>query len=296
MNIEKFYIDFENEYRGHADLIKDRLKIYFPFIKPLKKCIDAPQLLDLGCGRGEWLEITQDLGFKAIGVDSNPDMFTLCRQKKLNVSCNDVLTYLNTQPDNTYAVVSAFHLVEHLPFDTLYQLISASLRVLVPGGLLILETPNPENLVVGSSSFYLDPTHIKPIPPNLLRFITAHNGFLQNKVIRCQETPNLLNHQDLESINLFTGVSPDYSVIAQKKADEAMTEQFDEVFSKSYGIQLSDITRCYDEKIERIKKIAEEAQHTTQVLLNNNTWKLPSPLRWLKNVIKKYNKKETGQY
>ena len=88
---------------------------------------------------------------------------------------------------DSLTVVSAFHVVEHIPFETLRQLVDEAYRVLKPGGLLILETPNSENLVVGTSSFYLDPTHQRPLPAQLLTFVVEYAGFERVKTLYLQE-------------------------------------------------------------------------------------------------------------
>ena len=128
--------------------------------------------LDIGCGRGEWLELLKDNGISAQGVDLDEGMLKLCRINNLDVFKDDGIEFLKKQLDESLIIVSAFHVVEHIPFATLQFFISEALRVLKPGGVLIMETPNPENIKVATENFYLDPTHIKPIPSKLLSFFT----------------------------------------------------------------------------------------------------------------------------
>ena len=185
--IDGFYRAFEDRYRGSRHLIKDRLRVYLPFIEQLKACYPDTPALDLGCGRGEWLELLQENGFKPTGVDVDDGMLEACRELGLSVEHCDALEALKNLADESQIVVSGFHIAEHLPFDILQTLVKETLRVLKPGGLLILETPNPENLTVGTSSFYFDPSHLRPIPPPLLAFLPEYYGFKNVKTIRLQE-------------------------------------------------------------------------------------------------------------
>lgn len=160
-----FYRTFEEKFRGPRELVKSRLRVYLPFLRPLRGSFSTALAVDLGCGRGEWLELLYEQGFEAEGVDLDDGMLAACRDLGLKVQTGDALGYLTALPDDSQAIVSGFHLVEHIPFQVLLQLVAEALRVLKPGGLLILETPNPENIIVGATNFYIDPTHHRPIPP-----------------------------------------------------------------------------------------------------------------------------------
>ena len=188
--MDPFYRAFEERHRGSRELIKSRLEVYLPFVEPLKTLYKAPEILDLGCGRGEWLELMQHNGFQAKGVDLDEGMLSACRELNLNVCQADALDYLRGLTANRLSVVSAFHVVEHISFEALRQLVDEAYRVLKPGGLLILETPNSENLVVGTSGFYLDPTHQRPLPAQLLAFVVEYAGFARVKTLYLQEPPD----------------------------------------------------------------------------------------------------------
>lgn len=241
-----FYRAFEDRYRGARDVIKQRLRAYTPFLAPLAAQWPGAAALDLGCGRGEWLELLGEHGFAATGVDLDDGMLAACRERGLAVETADALSALRARPDASLALVSAFHLVEHLPFDVVQALIGEALRALRPGGLLILETPNPENLVVGASSFYLDPSHVRPLPPDLLAFAAEHAGYARRKVVRLQEQPQLHTNAPLGLINVLEGPSPDYGVVAQKAGPAPVLAPFDAAFEAEYGIALATLALRYE--------------------------------------------------
>lgn len=244
-------------------MIKSRLRAYEPFLTPLLGLQKPAKSIDLGCGRGEWLELTSGLGFDSRGVDLDDGMLLACRELGLNAAHGDALEALRELSDESIALVSAFHVVEHLPFDAVRQLVKEAYRVLTPGGILILETPNPENLVVGATNFYLDPTHIRPIPPLLLSFTTEHAGFLQNKVVRLQDAPEL-KMRKVALFDVLEGVSPDYGVVAQKEAPPEVLELFNPAFTGDYGVSLDYLARRYDHqadaRAERADARAEKAE------------------------------------
>ncbi|GGF75176.1 hypothetical protein GCM10011332_31500 [Terasakiella brassicae] len=261
---DNFYKALEDHFRGSRDLIKSRLDVYMPFIEPLKEVYPNSTILDLGCGRGEWLELMNEHGFIAQGVDANVDMLLECQKHNLSVTQDDVISFLKKQQSESIALVSAFHLVEHIAFDDLLLLIEEAKRVLLPGGLLIMETPNPENIVVGSSHFYLDPTHQRPIPQLLLSFTTVYSQYYRNKVVRLQEFYD--DHADKSDISLYdvlVGVSHDYSVIAQKQGTEEVLQLSDSIFNAKHGHTLKEIAMAYNEG-HNMKWIKEEYQKSTE--------------------------------
>jgi len=173
---DALYIDFEEQFRGARETIKKRQAYYLPMVKKILQKIEAP-LLDIGCGRGEWLELLKENGIEAKGIDLNSMMIQEALQYKLDVENIDVLEYLKSLNSNSLSVVTAFHIVEHLSLEVLIEMLDEIYRVLKKGGMVILETPNPENVIVGSCSFYTDPTHKNPIPPVTLEFFVKHRGF-----------------------------------------------------------------------------------------------------------------------
>jgi O-antigen chain-terminating methyltransferase len=245
-----FYRAFEEKYRGPRECIKLRLQVYRQFIEPIKTLYDDLKAVDLGCGRGEWLELLLDEGFSPLGIDQDEGMLQGCHEHNLPAQQGDAVAYLATLADDSQTIISAFHVVEHIPFDQLRTLVSEALRVLKPGGLLIMETPNPENIVVATRDFYLDPTHQRPLPPQLLSFLPEYYGFARTKILRIQESKELATNASPTLNDVLAGASPDYAVIAQKTAPAETLELFDKAFNQEYGLSLNTLAERYDASIE----------------------------------------------
>jgi O-antigen chain-terminating methyltransferase len=282
---EAFYRAFEERYRGSRDVIKSRLRIYLPFIGSLSSFYSELEAVDLGCGRGEWLELLKEAGFDAQGVDLDDNMLAVCRDIGLKVHTQDAIEFLEELPDESQVLVSGFHIAEHMEFANLQALVQQAFRVLKPMGLLILETPNPENIVVGSSSFYLDPTHQRPLPPLLLAFLPEYYGFARVKILRLQEVAGLINNNATTLLEVLNGVSPDYAVVAQKSAAPALqsVNSTELEWQKDYGLSLQTLAQQYENRVAR----AERAEATWEKIRGSSLWRT---LLWIRNRLKKINK------
>lgn len=264
---DDFYRAFEDRHRGPRDLIKSRLRAYLPFVEPLRAIYAPVAVVDLGCGRGEWLELMREAGIDARGVDLDDAMLADCRQHGLAAEQGDALVYLRALPDESMAVVSGFHFAEHIALADLQRVVQEALRVLKPGGLLILETPNPENLRVGTSSFYCDPTHQRPLPPALLSFLPEYYGFARTKILRLQEPAGLSEHVDVNLKNVLTDVSPDCAVVAQKAClAPGQAELFDAAFAMRFGIDLETLAARFDSGLAgKLAEILAEAERSAEL-------------------------------
>ena len=223
---EARYVSFEDAFRGERGEIKKRVAHYLDKLK--KAGIEAGDglVLDLGSGRGEWLEVLTEQGYACRGVDLNHGMLKESRERGHDVVESDALGYLRTLDNGSVAAITSMHLIEYLPHPLLIALLDESLRVLRPGGVLILETSNPENVRVGSCQFYMDPTRLHPIPPLLLQWVVRSRGFADPIIEHLGKhhgMPNLLPvsseipgaRQINQMIAWFTA-PPDYAVIACK--------------------------------------------------------------------------------
>lgn len=253
-----FYRAFEDRFRGSRELIRQRFDVYAPFLDELVKGGSA-NALDAGCGRGEWLQLLRDKGFDALGVDLDDPMLEACREIGLNVKRADAIAELQAMADDSVSLVSGFHIAEHLPFEQLQVLVCEAHRVLKPGGLLILETPNPENLKVSTLTFFLDPTHKNPIPPLLLGFMTEYYGFARTNVLRLQERKTFPEGASATMNDVIYGVSPDYAIVAQKYNVAAKNENFDCLFQNTYGLTDETLVNMFDRKIVDVETNAMSA-------------------------------------
>ena len=218
--LDSLYMAFEDAFRGSREEIKQRL---VPYVKRMKLAgvgqSDTP-IVDIGCGRGEWLELLRDNGLAAYGIDVNSMIVERTASLGLDVRVADLLEHLRSLADCTRSAVTAFHVVEHVPFAILVDFLDEALRVIAPGGILVLETPNLENLRVGATTFYYDPTHCNPLPPDLLRFIVEHRGFSDVEIVRLHPAPTEERFQgeggDFARLNALLFGPRDYAIVARR--------------------------------------------------------------------------------
>ena len=175
-NMDDFYFAFEERFRSDFDIVFNQLRLRYS--EPIRQAFPSGgTALDLGCGRGEALALLTSLGFQATGVDTNLPAVEFARSRNLHVEHEDIFRYLRKIPDASLTVVTAFHVMEHLSFEYQMNFLDSIHRVLCPGGLLILETPNTRNLLVSGGDFYRDPTHVRQIFPDTLDFMLERTGF-----------------------------------------------------------------------------------------------------------------------
>jgi len=165
------YFGLEERFRGSEGEIKHRQRAYVEYFKGLD------QVLDIGSGRGEFLELLMEAGIKAKGVDLDLDMVLYCQEKGLDVVREDAFVYLDSLPDESLGGIFAAQVIEHLEPLRIVELVKLCQRKLRPGGPLIFETPNPACLMVFARSFYMDPSHIRPIHPETMKFVLESAGF-----------------------------------------------------------------------------------------------------------------------
>lgn len=214
----EFYKAFEERFRGKRGNIKERLKPYLTILREESGLSDHTGLfVDIGCGRGEWLELLREAGINYLGIDQNPDNIEECRRLELQATQADVITWLEDQEDNSLSGCSGFHIIEHLPFAGVQRLFSLLATKLVPGGVIILETPNPENILVASTSFHMDPTHRYPLPPDLVQFMAEYHGFEKCSIHRCNSLTEQVIDESSEvanRMNHYLYGPQDYALVA----------------------------------------------------------------------------------
>jgi O-antigen chain-terminating methyltransferase len=206
------WLKFGEKFRGSESDIRQRHQIYANRFRG-----HAP-VLDLGCGRGEMLEVFRESGIEAIGIDLNDDSLALCRGKGLQVEAADLFAYLRALPDSSLGGVVCSQVVEHLPPERVPELVELAHAKLRTGALLAIETPNPECLAIFAKHFYLDPTHRHPIPAALMSFYLEEAGFGGIDVERLnsaiESTPSLAELPEVFRKEFFGAL--DYAVFARK--------------------------------------------------------------------------------
>jgi 2-polyprenyl-3-methyl-5-hydroxy-6-metoxy-1,4-benzoquinol methylase len=177
------YQEFEDVFRGSRGEIMRRQRRYLGYF------LGCRRVVDLGCGRGEFLELCRDNGVAALGVDINSDMVRTCHEMGLEAHEADLLQFLAAQPDGSLDGVFSAQVIEHLDKETLFELLRLCCLKLRPGSYLILETLNVDNLIVGASRFYADITHVRPIPSSTLEFLARSFGFDETFVLYSSPVP-----------------------------------------------------------------------------------------------------------
>ncbi|MGA3189740.1 MAG: class I SAM-dependent methyltransferase [Bryobacteraceae bacterium] len=171
INIDIDWFRFAENFRGPAEAILDRQRHYV-----LRFAGSAP-VLDLGCGRGEFLQAARDAGLAANGIDQSEECVALCRSKGLHAEQADLFAYLDALPDQSLGGIYCSQVVEHIDPHRLPDLVALMGKKLRSGSLAIIETPNPECLAIFATHFFIDPTHTRPVPPRLLGFYMEEAGF-----------------------------------------------------------------------------------------------------------------------
>ena len=171
---EKVLVEIDRRYRGTEESLFRQMEFYREYLADVK---ELGPMLDIGCGRGLLMKLMRDVGAKAIGIDLSAMQVDYCRTNGFDARNVEAGEFLNEQDNNSYSAVTMLHIVEHLSFDDLLRIVSDVYRVLVPGGILIIETPNPENLFISSVMFHIDPTHVRPVTFQFISTVLSVIGF-----------------------------------------------------------------------------------------------------------------------
>lgn len=217
------YFDFENHFRGSIESIKKAQAFYLPYFK------NSNKVIDIGCGRGEFLSLMKDNGINACGVDIYEPYVDYCNMKGFSAFCGDGSEFLAKQ-DNVDGIFVG-QVVEHLKTHEIIRLCNTAYEKLSDGGIIVIETPNPTSLAIYTNAFYIDPSHIKPVHPLTMKYYLEKAGFRKIDIIFTEnsrpgfEIPELKcsGGEDTEEFNkamkkvseLLYG-SQDYAVVARK--------------------------------------------------------------------------------
>ena len=218
------YAGFENRYRGDEEEVKKQQAHFLPYFDK------AGKVLDLGCGRGEFLELLRENGIDAQGIDLNEQMIEICRDKGFDCQKGDVLESLNQCQDNSLGGIFSSQVIEHLPPQYLQRMIELAYFKLAPGGHFVLETLNPASVFGLVQIYFLDLTHQKPIHPQTLKFLMETSGFedveiqysapLEEEQLQtlpgADETASILN-RNIDNLNKLLYAAPNYAAIGIKR-------------------------------------------------------------------------------
>jgi len=222
---DSLYVNYEKAFRGSEIIIKKRLTYYIDKLKNTKTTADK-YILDVGCGRGEFVSLLMENKFHAKGIDTNSVAVQHAVKNKLPVKKGDLFNVLKKCKDNSLPVISAFHVIEHLQHNDMLSFFRIAKKKLQPNGKLLLETPNMLSLFVAACDFYKDPTHIRPLHPATLQFHLNEIGFSEVKVdflhpfseseqLKILKNSTASNNNFIKLNNLIFGAR-DCAIIAEK--------------------------------------------------------------------------------
>ncbi len=199
--MDEYYVAFENTFRGARPDILNR---YIPYLDIITLS-GVQKALDIGCGRGEWVELLQQKGVECHGIDMNTCMVSICEKHHVNhVKCQNAVDYLQACDDASFDLVTLFHIIEHLPLETLLLLLAQVMRVLKPSGRIVMETP----------------THKNPVPKEVSQFLLNYAGFSGIQTVVLNSFPETMRFQENSAISTVLNERmfgpQDYLVIGHK--------------------------------------------------------------------------------
>lgn len=217
------YAGFENRFRGWEEKVRQQQQDYLPYFTT------RLPVLDLGCGRGEFVQLLQDNGIPASGIDVNEQMVDICRDKGLDCRKADIIETLFAQEDNSLGGIFSSQVIEHLSPSYLKRMVELSFFKLAPSGCIILETINPASVFSLVEIYFLDLSHKNPVHPQTLQFLLESSGFDEVKIEysvplqeeRLQLVPgnsdrDLIINENLDKLNRLLYAPSNYAAIAVK--------------------------------------------------------------------------------
>jgi len=214
------YLEFENKFRGSEEIISNNQLNYLPIAEKAFAKISSGYLIDVGCGRGEFLQLLKNKGFAAKGVENNPIFVEYNMKRDRNVIQSDINNFLNVTNDNSLVGITAFQVIEHFSPSYLLSFFNLAFQKIAVGGVIILETVNPMSLF-SLMHYWYDLSHKKPLPPEILKFYLEKAGFSDIEINFVNEVPseNKLSGDDenTKKLNQILFHSQDYNIIGWKQ-------------------------------------------------------------------------------
>ena len=209
------YLEFENKFRGDTQSILSQFSKYDPLIDLIISYFENPVFIDIGSGRGEWLQKWSVKVKDTRGIENDKEMISISREKGLEILAGNALEILKNLPSNSVSVLTMFHVIEHIEHSQMTTLLEECYRVLSKEGIFILETPSIDNLIVSTNTFYLDNTHVSHINPEAMKFLLNRIGFDECKDYYINGGP-MRDDKHSKITRIFNGVAQDLSIIATK--------------------------------------------------------------------------------
>jgi O-antigen chain-terminating methyltransferase len=217
------YAGFENRFRGNEEEVKKQQTSYLPYFNKKGK------VLDLGCGRGEFLELLEQNGIEAVGIDINDQMIDVCLEKGLQCQKGDLLEKLREVSDCSLSGIFSSQVIEHLPPSYLKRMVDLSYFKLAPSSYIVLETINPTSVFSLVQIYFLDLSHQKPIHPQAIKFLMESAGFEEveikysspkeeeklNELQGADEISSILN-QNIDKLNKLLYAPSNYAAIGKR--------------------------------------------------------------------------------
>ena len=237
--LDDFYLSFENRFRGEREEIENRYKNYLKYLNN-----DIKTALDIGCGRGEWVGLLQKNAIKAEGIDLNFAMLNDASSHGIkNLQKIDAFDFFKNCSDNSFDLISAFHIIEHIPYEQLFIFLQEIKRISTPNAIILLETPNPANLLVAAFEFYKDPTHLNPLPSDVMQFTVEYMGFLDVKIKKLHPFPEKMrieeDSQTAQVLNHYLYQERDYLIVARNGKEAIDNKQRQSYSSKTSNSKIS---------------------------------------------------------
>ncbi len=250
------YFDFENKFRGSRKQVEEKLAIYDELLDYIFSISNNPTALDIGSGRGEWLQKCSKKGFEARGIEINSAMIKESNKYNLTVLKGDAIEILQKIPNHSISLVTAFHVIEHLSHDQIEILFKECRRIVSNNGICLFETPSIDNLIVSTKSFYLDPTHINPINPDYMQYLLSHLGFDKVKYYYLNGGP-LSGESNFTLTRVLNGVAQDLLILAiNSSTDMKSISNHISKWESNLNIGISTFQASEDFDIQLMKNIS----------------------------------------
>lgn len=287
--IEPFAYQYRIKNRGETSDVKRRLCHYIPFLAPIARAGRDFIAVDLSCGEGEALHLFRDLGFNPVGLDSQAkDRDAIDVSTGFTRLSVDPLEWLQSQESGSVAVVFSVDIVQCIPRRMIYEIVQEAFRVLIPGGLLILQQPHPQVLVrVPDRSFgaVFEDGHSTQAEPQLLPELYQYVGFKIVKSVPLYEGVSRDSVRPVTLMDVLSSASAMVGVIGQKESMNNGNDIQLIAFAQEYGTTIYDLATRFESRIQELEDSVHRAEAALSNIHHSYLWRITAPLRWIEQQI-----------